>query len=225
LPSVVLFAAALVLAMLGPPAGAEGEPTTLTWSYENATHRLVGPEGTAPFRIKGGKAVLANGEWAVKFTGAPQVATYTGTGFFAPGAGDFAWTAVMSLDYLRPKSTANVAQYGRWNEHQVKLQLSNKGVPQCVLNGTGGRAFVTSAAGHVNDGGRQHAFTCWRQGSVVGVTVDCATTSTAFDLGTVTPVSLPTLGNRATNGGAGDQLYGKLWRFSLLNGPGAGPPC
>ena len=33
------------------------QPTTLTWSYEKATHRLVGPEGTAPFRIKGGKAV------------------------------------------------------------------------------------------------------------------------------------------------------------------------
>jgi hypothetical protein len=225
LPLAALSATALLLALLGPPAGAADEPTALTWSYEQATHQLVGPAGTAPFRIKGGTPVMVDGEWAVKFTTAPNAAAYTGTSFPRPGADDFAWTAVMSLDYLRPRSTANVAQYGRWSEHQIKLQLSAKGVPQCVLNGSGGRVVVTSAAGHLNDGGRQHAFTCWRQGGVVGVTVDCASTSRAFPLGAVAPVSPPTIGNHSLTSGAADQLYGKFWRLTVASGPGTGPPC
>lgn len=201
-------------------------PTSTTWTYDQAAHQLVGPPGTDPFAIKNGTAVGDGyGEWAVRFTTAPGLAYFTGSGFPAPGADDFAWTVDVGVDTLRAKSTANVAQVGLYHQHQIKVQLKTNGVPQCVLNGTGGRVFVTSTGPSIADGGLRHSVTCWRSGGTVGITVDCRSTSTAFDLGTVAPTALPTVGNKSLTGKAGDQLYGRVWRLTVATGPGAGPPC
>lgn len=58
--------------------------------------RLVSSGGEPPFSIQGGTAVTAAGAPAVKLTKAPSLATWTGTGFPAPGSADFTWTAVMT---------------------------------------------------------------------------------------------------------------------------------
>ena len=50
------------------------------------------------------------------------------------------------------------------------------------------------------------------------LTVDGATTSRLFALGTVTPVGRATAGNRAATGKAGDQLYGTIWSLSVSLG-------
>ncbi|MFC6285714.1 hypothetical protein ACFP3Q_00155 [Nocardioides sp. GCM10027113] len=201
-------------------------PTSTTWTYDQAAHQLVGPPGTEPFAIKNGTAVGDGyGEWAVRFTTAPGLAYFTGSGFPAPGADDFAWTVDLAVDWIRAKSTANVAQAGLYSEQQIKLQLTRTGVPQCVLNGTGGRVFVTSAGASLADGGLRHTVSCWRSGGTVGITVDCVSTTSTFALGSIAPTTAPTVGNRSLTGKAGDQLYGRVWRLTVDTGPGAGPPC
>lgn len=204
--------------VVGTPAGAVVEPVD-TWAYSPATHQLVASAGGAPFSIVGGTPVHdATGTPGVRFTAAPGVAVQTAEPFVVPGASDFRYEAVVGVDRLRAGSTPNVFQYGRYDGHQVKLQLSATGVPQCVFNGTGGRLKLTSSSPSLNDGGRQHSFACWRTGGTVGVTVDGATTSRLFALGTVTPVGRATAGNRAATGKAGDQLYGTIWRLSVSLG-------
>lgn len=230
---LVALAAGLVTALVTivvPASRADAVDPALTyvWTYQPATHQLVGPPGTYPFRIQGGAPVVdADGVPAVKFTTATSLGLYTAAAstFYRPGTQDFAWQAVMSLDYLRPKSTANVAQYGLWNGGQIKLQIGRTGVPECFFNGTNGRASVAATAyGSINDGGRKHTFTCWRDGSVLGVTVDCISTTTTFDLGAVNPTNKPTFGNRGPNAGAEDQLYGTFWSYGVSIGPEASPP-
>ncbi len=212
------LAAALVVLITASAAGATPVPVD-TWSYSPTTQQLVGANGSPPFSIKGGATAYdVSGTPAVVFTTAPSLATYTGTAFVTPGAADFTYEAVMSMDRLRSRSTPNVFQHGLYNSPQIKLQLNRAGVPQCVLNGTGGRILLTSATPSLNDGGRQHTFSCWRAGDTVGVTVDGVSTSATFALGTVTPTGKPTAGNRTSTGQAADQLFGKIWRVSVAIG-------
>jgi hypothetical protein len=206
--------------LAAPLPGAAGDvATTHVWSYDAATHRLVGSAGELPFTVKGGSAVTAEGAPAVKFTISPSLATYTGTDFPAPGAQDFRWTAVMSMDRLNKRSTPNVAQFGLYSGPQIKMQLDRQGRPQCVFNGTNGRGIITAAT-TVNDGGRRHVFSCWRTGATLGVTVDSASSTTTFDVGAVTPNGQPTVGNRTATGGAKDQLFGKFWSLTVTTGQG-----
>jgi len=220
--------ATLLVAAPVPRADAADPALPSVWTYNPATHQLVGPAGTYPFQIQGGTPVVdASGTPAVKFTTAPSLGTYTAAAstFPRPDTQDFAWQAVMSMDLLRPKSTANVAQFGLWNGHQIKLQIGRTGVPECFFNGTNGRAsVVASAYGSINDGGRQHVFTCWRDGSVLGVTVDCISNTTAFDVGAINPTTRPTFGNRGPKAGPGDQLFGTFWSYSVAIGAEASPP-
>jgi len=213
---VALGVAALVVA--ASPATAA--PVLVdTWSYSPATKQLVATNGGAPFSIVGGSTYYdATGTPAIRFTAAPGVAVQTAEPFVVPGTADFVYEAVMSMDSLRPSSTPNVFQYGRYDGHQIKLQLSPQGVPQCLFNGSGGRMKLTSRSPSLNDGGRQHTFACWRTGGTVGVTVDGTTTSRVFALGSVTPVGRATAGNRTATGKAPDQLYGKIWRLSVSLG-------
>jgi hypothetical protein len=215
----LLLGVAAVALLLGPTASAGASTSQqTTWSYDPGTHRLVSPAGELPFAVQGGTAVTAAGAPAVKFTKAPSLATWTGTGFPTPGTQDFTWTAVMSMDLLKARATPNVAQHGLYNGHQVKLQLNRKGVAQCVLNGTNGRRILTSSHPTLNDGGAQHSFSCWRRGSTLGVTVDAVTDSLVFDIGAINPTGQPTLGNRTSTGGAKDQLFGKLWSLTVTIG-------
>jgi hypothetical protein len=215
----LLLGAAAATVLLAPVASAGAAVTsTATWSYDPGTHRLVSPGGEPPFAIQGGTAVTASGAPAVKLTEAPSLATWTGTGFPTPGTQDFTWTAVMSMDLLKARSTPNVAQHGLYNAPQIKLQLNRQGVAQCVLNGTNGRRILTSTHATLNDGGVQHSFSCWRRGSTLGVTVDSVSDSLVFDIGAITPTGAPTMGNRTATGGAKDQLFGKLWSLTVSIG-------
>ncbi len=214
-----MAAASVVLLVLGgAPAGAA--PALVdTWSYSPSSQQLVAGYGSPPFSIKGGATHYdATGVPAIEFTTAPSLAIQTSEPFVVPGVDDFAFEAVMSMDWKRARSTPNVFQYGRYDGHQIKLQLSAKGKAQCVLNGTGGRIKLTSKSPSLDDGGRQHTFSCWRSGTTVGVTVDGATTSAPFALGSVTPIGKATAGNRAPTGKASDQLFGKIWRVSVSVG-------
>jgi len=204
--------------MLGvaSPGAADDTATSYSWSYDPLTHQLVGSAGELPFTIQGGTAVLADGAPAVKFTQKTSIGTYTGTDFPAPGAGDFTWTAVVSMDRLNKRSTPNVAQFGLYNQPQIKMQLNMKGVPQCVFHGTLGRRMVT-ALRTINDGGKRHVFSCWRSGATLGVTVDSASNATTFDVGEIWPVGQPTFGNRTLTGSAKDQLFGKFWSLSVTH--------
>lgn len=223
----VVAATAVLLAAAASPAGADTSPEGDSWSYAPATHQLVAANGGLPFSIQGGYAVTdASGASAVKFTTAPSLATYTGTDFPAPGAQDFTWTAVMSMDKIYGRrSTPNVAQLGLYSTHQVKMQLNKYGVPQCVFNGANGRRILTSTTPSLNDGGEKHVFSCWRQGGTVGVTVDGASTSLAFDVGSIIPPAgtAPTVGNRTSTGGPRDQLFGKFWSLTVSNVPPPAP--
>lgn len=211
-------AAALMSLSLAAPAGAAPQLVD-TWSYSPSTHQLVAADGGAPFSIVGGATYYdAAGAAAVRFASAPGVAVQTVEPFVVPGQADFRYEAVMAVDRLRASSTPNVFQYGRYDGHQVKLQLSAKGVPQCLFNGTGGRLKLTSRSPSLHDGGRKHTFSCWRTGGTVGVTVDGTTTSKPFPLGAVTPVGKATAGNRSATGKAGDQLFGKIWSVSVSLG-------
>jgi hypothetical protein len=208
---------AAVLLVLSGSAASSAEPTLLeTWTYAPATHQLVVANGDPPFAIKGGttSSDLLNGP-AIRFTRAPSLAIQSSETFVAPGSSDFSYEAVMSMDSRRDQSTPNVFQYGRYGTHQVKLQLSPKGKAQCVLRGTGGRVKITSKAPSLDDGGRRHTFSCWRAGTSVGVTLDGRVTSTLFDLGSVVPSGRATAGNKAPNGDASDQLFGKIWSVSV----------
>ena len=206
----------LLLVGTGPPAVAAPVDT---WAYQPATRQLVGTNGTLPFSIQGGATWSApDGTAAIQFATAPSLATSTGTGFYAPGTADFTYQAVLAMDRLRSRSTPNVFQFGLYDGSQIKLQLSQTGVPMCVLRGTGGRIKLTSATPSLNDGGQQHTFACWRSGDTVGVTVDGVMTSKAFALGNVTPTGHATAGNRSSSGGAADQLFGKIWQVSVSIG-------
>jgi hypothetical protein len=188
--------------------------TTSTWAYDPSTRQLVSSTGGLPFSVQGGSTNDDYGTPGVRFTAAPSLATWTGSTFLAPGAADFTYRAVLAVDAVRAKSTANVFQYGLYNVHQVKLQLTATGVPMCVLNGTGGRVKIISRTPSLADGGLQHTMACWRRGSAVGVTVDGVSTSTGFALGSVTPTGQATAGNK-TGGGAADQLYGTIWQVGV----------
>ncbi|MFC4786270.1 hypothetical protein ACT8ZV_17465 [Nocardioides sp. MAHUQ-72] len=215
-----LAAAALLSlpALVAVPPAAAATVQQSTWSYDPVTNRLVGSGGELPFTLQGGTAVVAAGAPAVRFTKALSLATWTGDSFPAPGTEDFTWTAVMSMDRLNARSTPNVAQFGLYDAPQIKLQLSQKGVPQCVFNGTGGRLNLTSGHASLNDGGAQHTFSCWRRGTTLGVTVDSLSTSTTFDVGSITPTGRPTIGNRTSTGSAKDQLFGKFWSLRVTIG-------
>lgn len=205
-------AAALGLAVLvAAPAGAA---TTDTWAYQPDSRQLVSGTGALPFSVRGGSTNDETGVPGVRFTTAPSLATYTGSTFRAPGTADFTYRAVLAVDAVRVRSSANIFQYGSYDGHQVKLQLTTTGVPQCVLHGTGGRVKITSRTPALDDGGRQHTMSCWRRGSTVGVTVDGTATSTTFALGTVTPTGRASAGNKV-GGGASDQLFGTLWQVGV----------
>lgn len=210
-------AAVLLTLVVGAPAGAVVQVVD-TWSYSPTVHQLVAAGGGAPFSIVGGTPVQDATGAAVRFSAAPGAAVQTAEPFVVPGSADFRYEAVVGVDRLRASSTPNVFQYGRYDGHQVKLQLSAKGVPQCVFNGSGGRLKLTSRSPSLNDGGRPHTFACWRTGGTVGATVDGATTSRVFALGTVTPVGLATAGNRSATGKAADQLFGRIWSVSVSLG-------
>lgn len=223
---VLVVLGALVASLTAAATSAPTSTDSTTWTYDEVAHRLVGPPGSEPFWIKNGTAVEgAYGEWAVRFTFAPGVAQYTGSAFPVPGFDDFAWTVDVAVDHVRPKSSANVAQVGRYRTHQIKVQLTRKGKAQCVLNGSGGRVKVTSSASSLDDGALRHSVTCWRSGGTVGVTVDCLTTSKAFALGKVSPSAKATVGNKSLKAKAGDQLFGRVWHLTVEHGPDAGPPC
>lgn len=206
--------------ILATAASASAAPVPVdTWSYSPATRQLVAAGSSLPFSIQGGTTFYdATGTPAVVFTTSPSLAIYTGSTFVAPGSADFSYEAVMAMDRLRASSTPNVFQYGRYDGHQVKLQLSPKGVPQCLFNGTGGRYKLTSSTPSLNDGGRQHTFSCWRLDGSVGITVDGVSKSRQFALGSVVPTGQATVGNRAATGKASDQLFGKVWRVSVALG-------
>jgi hypothetical protein len=211
-----ILPALLVVVAAAPPSAAAPVDT---WAYQPATRQLVGANGTLPFTIQGGATYIApDGSAAIKFTTSPSLATSTGTSFYAPGTQDFVYQAVLSMDRLRSRSTPNVFQYGLYDGAQVKLQLSRTGVPMCVLHGTGGRIKLTSRTPSLNDGGRQHTFSCWRTGGTVGATVDGVSTTASFALGDVTPTGQATSGNRTSTGSAGDQLFGKIWSLSVSIG-------
>ncbi len=212
------LAGAILVLATAPTAGATTVPVD-TWSYDPATHQLVSSAGSPPFSIQGGSPSSEDsGAAAVAFTTAPSLATRPGGTAVVPGAADFAYEAVLSMDRLRARSTPNVFQFGLYRGHQVKLQLNRTGVPQCVLNGTGGRIILTAATPSLDDGGQQHTFSCWRRGGDVGVTVDGVSTTAAFALGTVTPTGTVTSGNRTSTGKPGDQLFGRIWQLSVAVG-------
>lgn len=208
--ATTLAALALVLAAAAPASAA----TSDTWAYQPATRQLESTSGALPFSIQGGTTNNTTGVPGIRFTTAPSLATYTGSTFLAPGTADFTYRAVLAVDYVRSKSSANVFQYGLYNTHEIKLQLSSTGVAMCVLNGTGGRVKITSTTPSLDDGGRQHAMACWRRGSTVGVTVDGVPTSKTFALGSVVPSGYATAGNKV-GGKAGDQLFGTIWQVGV----------
>ena len=190
------------------------------WVYDPALHKLVSLNGDAAFSLRGGAAVTDNsGTPGVRFTTAPSLGIYALAGFVTPGAEDFTWTAAISVDKVYPKSSANVAQYGLWDGHQIKMQLDKYGVPQCVFNGTNGRIIVTASAyGTVNDGGNKHQFSCWRRGDTLGATVDGIVNTAAFAIGSITPTGKPTIGNKSASAGPTDQLFGTFWGLSVTIG-------
>lgn len=206
-----------VLLLLASAGASSADPALLeTWTYAPLTNQLVAPDGGPPFSIEGGSSSLSLfGAPAVRFTRAPSLAVQTSETFVAPGSSDFTYQAVLGVDEVRPRSSANVFQYGRYGSHQVKLQLTATGRAQCVLRGTGGRVKVTSRAPSLDDGGRRHTFSCWRSGSAVGVTLDDRTRSKQFALGSVVPTGRATAGNKALTGDASDQLFGRIWSLSV----------
>jgi hypothetical protein len=195
----------------GSPAAAV---TTNTWSYQPSTRQLVGSSGSLPFSVQGGTTNYDLAAPGIRFTTAPSLATYTGSTFLAPGTADFTYRAVLAVDAVRAKSSANVFQYGTYNVPQVKLQLTTTGVPMCVLNGTGGRVKITSSHASLVDGGAQHTMSCWRRGPTVGVTVDGVSSSQGFNLGSVVPTGKATAGNKP-GGGAANQLFGTIWQVAV----------
>lgn len=206
-----------VLLLLAAAGASSAEPALLeTWTYAPLTNQFVVADGGPPFSVEGGSTVLSLfGAPAVRFTRAPSLAVQTSDAFVAPGTADFTYRAVMSVDEVRPDSSANVFQYGRFGTHQVKLQLTATGRAQCVLRGTGGRVKVTSKAPSLDDGGLRHTFSCWRAGTSVGVTLDGRTTARVFALGSVVPTGRATAGNKALTGDASDQLFGRIWSLSV----------
>ncbi|GAA1477490.1 hypothetical protein GCM10009623_19360 [Nocardioides aestuarii] len=212
---------AVVVGLLLATGGASSaDPALLeTWTYAPLTQQLVVPDGGSPFSITGGRTSWTLlGAPAVRFSRAPSLAVQTSDTFVAPGSADFTYSAVMSVDEVRARSSANVFQYGRYGTQQIKLQLTATGKAQCVLRGTGGRVKVTSRAPSLDDGGRQHTFACWRSGGTVGVTLDSQTTAKAFALGSVVPTGRATAGNKSLTGDASDQLFGKIWSVSVSVG-------
>jgi hypothetical protein len=214
LPVAVFALATLLTAgLLAGSAAPATAVTTSTWTYDQGSRQLVGASGSLPFSIQGGTTNYMFATPGIRFTASPSLATYTGSTFLAPGTADFTYRAVLAVDAVRKSSSANVFQYGAYNVHQVKLQLTTTGVPMCVLNGSGGRVKITSSHASLVDGA-QHTMSCWRRGPTVGVTVDGVSSSQGFNLGSVVPTGKATAGNKP-GGGAADQLFGTIWQVAV----------
>jgi hypothetical protein len=196
------------------------------WGFED-----VDAGGTAPDVIDGAPALQLSGSWSIAqgSNGAPAAAftaqSFGTTTLAGPGTAEFAVTVV--LRNLKPqpfKDSPNVVQVGLYNDPgQIKMQLakSSKGQAQCRFKGDRSAILLTGPTINVTDGA-WHSVTCWRQGAMVGVTVDGATTSKAIDVGSIMPTRPMTVAGRGlTSGDLSDQFIGDIDAVVWATGDGS----
>jgi hypothetical protein len=165
-------------------------------------------------------ALTFSGDWqqvsgvvggAVRFDGAPSSGVARGTEDENPGTGDFAMSLVFTSRSIPAGAgySGNLMQKGYSSSPgQVKLQLvpANGGTVSCRVKGGHGATFVDS---NVNvDDGAWHTASCWREGTRIGLTVDGATRTEAFNAGAISNDQPVRIGNKSSAAGPSDQHFG-----------------
>jgi hypothetical protein len=140
-----------------------------------------------------------------------------------PGSREFAVTTVFRLpgDTSQLPDTPNIVQKGFWNDSgQWKMQLKPKtAIIQCRFKGTVTARLLSSQVADLDDGG-WHTATCWRDGSVIGVTVDGVTDQLTANVGSISssrPLRVGAKNLSATT----DQFSGTLDYVAVAFGDGA----
>lgn len=208
-----LAAAVAVVAVVAlTPTAAATTPGT-SWAMDLNGAVVNDATGYEPMTLIGPGIRSATGRTggAVEFTQAPSIGMVAGSKADNPGTQNFALGIVFTTQPIPTGNyTGNLMQKGLFGDPgQVKLQLvpAAHGTVNCRIKGTSGARIITSTV-TVDDGG-WHTAACWRNGSVVGVTVDGVVTSSNWNPGSVTNQRSLTLANKGTNADASDQHFGR----------------
>ena len=207
-------AAVAVVATSLTATSAHTSPVVGEWSMRGVGDGTSAGAGEAPpLRFAGNwRQVTGFIGGAVKFTSAPSSGVARGTADMNPGTRDFAMSLVFTSGAI-PQGvgySGNLMQKGRsYSGAQIKLQLvpAQHGTVKCTIEGFKQRVRLTSTVRRVDDG-RWHTASCWRNGDLVGLTVDATTERRTITLGAITNSQPVRVGNKSRTAGAADQHFG-----------------
>ena len=222
---VLGLVAVAVLAPVSPAAA--GNPATLMVEY---TFDVV--DGNTVADLTGREHVLTlSGNWSISSGVTSPAVLFEPVGMgnspsradLNPGSREFAVTTVFRLpgDTSQLPDTPNIVQKGFWADAgQWKMQLKPQtAAVQCRFKGTATARLLTSSVVDVDDG-NWHTATCWRDGTLIGVTVDGVTDQLIADVGGISnrrPLRVGAKNLRATT----DQFTGTLDYLAVAFGDGA----
>lgn len=220
----LLLAAGTAGLVAAPPAGAGTAQLMVEFTFDSASG------GGSADETGRGHALTLAGNWsetggistpAVSFAKL-SMGTVPSHGDLNPGSNEFAVTTVFKVpgDMSALPDTPNVVQKGlHYDKGQWKIQLKPRpGVVQCRLKGTIRVRTLTSPV--IIDDGAWHTATCWRKGSVVGLTVDGVTTQATSNVGSIANGRAMSVGNK-TMKAVTDQFVGSVDYVSVAVGFGA----
>ena len=201
------------LLLLQPLAAFAAVPGN-SWGMDLAGGVVPDAQGTQPMTFTGSGILAASGKvgGAVEFTASPSLGTVAHSQNDNPGTQNFAVGVVFTSRPIPSRSySGNLVQKGLFGDAgQVKLQLdtSHGGTVACRIKGRSGATMLVSSV--TVDDGAWHTATCWRDGSVVGVTVDGVQRSVTWSPGSIANTKNLTVGNKKSTAGASDQLFGRI---------------
>ena len=204
----------------------DGQPTTRTsaerpakvmgrWSMTTTGNRVPSLVDEEPMTLAGPwePAVGLVGDAVRFYSKRTAFGVAYGTEPDNPGASDFAMGVTLTSDVLRPGVgfSGNVMQKGRAaDDGQVKISTLPTKVGAaafCRVEGINGSVLLKSKV--PLDDGDFHTAVCWREGAVIGLTVDDVETRLNFDPGLIVTDEPIRIGNQASEGNWADQHFGK----------------
>ena len=226
-PRLLAIGMVAVAALTAATPAAAGKPATLMAEYNfDAVHQdtVVDLTGRGHALSLGGNWSHSNGVSTPAVSFDPvSLGNSPSRSDLNSGFREFAITMVFRLpgDTSQLPDTPNIVQKGFWGDAgQWKMQLKPKTAAiQCRFQGTVDARLVTSQVADVDDG-EWHMATCWRDGTLLGVTVDGVTdelTASVGDISNGRPLRVGAKNLSSTT----DQFTGALDYVALAFGDGA----
>ena len=226
-PRLLAIGTVAVAVFASATPAAAGKPATLMAEYNfDAVN-----QGTVVDLTGRGHALTLGGNWSPSSGVSTPAVSFDPVSLgnspsrsdLNPGSREFAVTTVFRLpgDTSQLPDTPNIVQKGFWGDAgQWKMQLKPKTAAiQCRFRGTIDARLVTSQVADVDDGD-WHMATCWRDGAVLGVTVDGVTDQLTANVGDISngrPLRVGAKNLSSTT----DQFTGTLDYVALAFGDGA----